>query len=375
MRGQRWVWASVVLVLAGAVSGAAGASTRTGGSATGAKATKITLQLKWVTQAQFAGYYAAKAKGYYAAQGLDVAIKVGGPNIVPEQVVAGGQAQFGIDWLSSLMSSRDKGIDLVNIAQVFNKSGLTLVTWKDTGLNSVPKLKDKTVGNWLFGNEYEVFAALAKYGMDPVHNKGVTIFQQPFDMNAFLKRQISAASAMTYNELAQVLETKNPKTNKLYKLSDMNVIKMQDVGTSMLEDGIFTTGKWIKDPANQAIAKKFLAASFQGWIYCRTHLADCVSIVLQNGPALPKGHQTWQMNEVNALIWPATRGIGIMDPVSYKRSARIVKTYGKLKKLPGNEAYRTDLAKAADAMLKAKGFDINGKNWKKKNVPVTPGGK
>ena len=375
MRGTRWVCASLVLVLAGVLSGAAGATTRTGGSTAAAGATKITLQLKWVTQAQFAGYYVAKAKGYYAAQGLDVSIKVGGPNIVPEQVVAGGQAQFGIDWLSSLMSSRDKGIDLVNIAQVFNKSGLTLLTWKDTGLNSVPKLKGKTVGNWLFGNEYEVFAALAKYGMDPVHNKGVTIFQQPFDMNAFIKRQISAASAMTYNELAQVLETKNPKTGKLYKLSDMNVIKMQDVGTSMLEDGIFTTGKWIKDPANQAIAKKFLAASFQGWIYCRTHLADCVGIVLANGPALPRGHQKWQMNEINALIWPATRGIGIMDPVAYRRSARIVKTYGKLKKLPGHEAYRTDLAAAADAMLKAKGFDINGKNWKKANVPVTPGGK
>ena len=364
--------AAIVTLVSLAAVGSAGARPDV---ASAPAATKVTLQLKWVTQAQFAGYYAAKAKGYYAAQGLDVSIKVGGPNIVPEQVVAGGQAQFGIDWLSSLLSSRDKGIDLVNIAQVFNKSGLTLLTWKDTGLNTVAKLKDKKVGNWLFGNEYEVFAALAKYGMDPVHNKGVTIFQQPFDMNAFLKRQISAASAMTYNELAQVLETKNPKTGKLYKLSDMNVIKMQDVGTSMLEDGVFTTGKWIKDPANQAIAKKFLAASFQGWIYCRTHLADCVGIVLQNGPALPKGHQTWQMNEINALIWPATRGIGIMDPVAYKRSARIVKTYAKLKKLPGHEAYRTDLAAAADAMLKAKGIDIKGKNWKKANVPVTPGGK
>src|SRR3954464_1215255 len=366
-----WVVPLAALVVVGAVWAAAGAGASTGKSSK----TKVTLQLKWVTQAQFAGYYAAKAKGYYEKAGLDVTIKPGGPNIVPEQVVAGGQAQFGIDWLSSLMLSRAKNVPLVSISQVFNKSGLTLLTWKDTGINTVAKMKNKKVGNWLFGNEFEVFAALAKYGMDPVHNKGVTIFQQPFDMNAFLKRQISAASAMTYNELAQVLETKNPKTNKLYKLSDMNVIKMQDVGTSMLEDGIFTTGKWIKDPANQAIAKKFLAASFQGWIYCRTHLADCVSIVLQNGPALPKGHQTWQMNEVNALIWPATRGIGIMDPVSYKRSARIVKTYGKLKKLPGREAYRTDLARAADAMLKAKGFDINGKNWKKANVPVTPGGK
>src|SRR3954463_5327673 len=373
-RGKYWIGGLAALGAAIGIWAAVGtAATPTSHSEQ--KLTKITFQLKWVTQAQFAGYYAAAAKGFYKKAGLDVKIRVGGPDISPEQVVAGGQAQMGLDWLPSLMSARDQGLKLVNIAQVFTRSGMTEITWKNSGINSIGKMKGKKVGNWLGGNEFELFAALSRAGMDPVHNKGVTIVKQPFDMNLFLKHQIDAASAMTYNELAQVLESKNPKTNKLYKLGDMNVIKMQDVGTSMLEDGIFTTGKWIKDPANQAIAKKFLAASFQGWIYCRTHLADCVSIVLQNGPALPKGHQTWQMNEVNALIWPATRGIGIMDPVSYKRSARIVKTYGKLKKLPGHEAYRTDLAKAADAMLKAKGFDINGKNWKKANVPVTPGGK
>jgi NitT/TauT family transport system substrate-binding protein len=211
--------------------------------------------------------------------------------------------------------------------------------------------------------------------MDPVHNKGVKIFQQPFDMNAFLKRQIDAASAMTYNELAQVLEAKNPKTGKLYTLKDLNVIKMQDVGTSMLEDNIFTTDSWIKSTANQELAKKFVTASLQGWIYCRDHLADCVDIVLQNGPALPKGHQRWQMNEINALIWPSPKGIGIMDPASFKRSAKIVETYGKLKKLPGHDAYRTDIAAAADAALKAKGLDIYGRHWKKANVKVTPGGK
>ncbi|TML68012.1 MAG: ABC transporter substrate-binding protein, partial [Actinobacteria bacterium] len=154
------------------------------------KLTKITLQSKWVAQAQFAGYYAAAAKGYYRQMGLDVTIKPGGPDIIPETAVAGGQAQFGIDWLPSLMSTRDKGVDLVNIAQVFTRSGLTLISWKDTGINSVAKMKGKTVANWLGGNEYEVFAALAKFGMDPVKQKGVTIFQQPFDMNFFMKRQV-----------------------------------------------------------------------------------------------------------------------------------------------------------------------------------------
>ncbi|HEY1513166.1 MAG TPA: ABC transporter substrate-binding protein [Gaiellaceae bacterium] len=340
-----------------------------------AQLTKVTLQLKWVTQAQFAGYYEAKAKGYYEKQGLDVTIKPGGPNIIPEQVVAGGQAQFGIDWLSSLMTSRDKNIDLVSIAQVFNKSGLTLLTWKSSGLNSVAKLKGKKVANWLGGNEFEVFAALAKYGMDPAHNKNVTIVQEPFTMNFFVAHQADAASAMTYNELAQVLETKNPSTGKLFTSKDLNVIPMQSVGTAMLEDNIFTTGNWIKNPANQAIAKKFLTASFQGWIYCRDHVKDCVKTVLANGPALPRGHQTWQMNEINKLIWPASRGIGIMDPTAFKRSAAIVAKWGKLKKVPGHEAYRTDLAQAADAALKAQGTDIYGKSYKPITVNVTAGGK
>jgi NitT/TauT family transport system substrate-binding protein len=194
-------------------------------------------------------------------------------------------------------------------------------------------------------------------------------------MDFFLKRQVDAASAMTYNELAQVLEATNKKTGKLYKLSDLNVIPMQKVGTGMLEDGVFTTGTWIKDKGHQAIAKKFLAASFKGWIYCRDHWRDCVRIVLKNGPALPRGHQTWQMNETNALIWPAKLGIGIMNPTDYARSAKIVKAYGKLKKLPGHEAYRTDLAQAADATLRSQGVDITGSGWKKAKVNVTAGGK
>jgi NitT/TauT family transport system substrate-binding protein len=376
MMHRTYRWGFLAAVAAGvaiwAAIGSAGAAPQ---ARHAAKLTKVTLQLKWVAQAQFAGYYAAKAKNYYRQQGLDVNIKVGGPDIIPETVVAGGQAQFGLDWLPSLMSSRDKGVNLVNIAQVFTRSGLTLITWKDTGINTVAKMRNKTVANWLGGNEYEVFAALVKNGMDPVKQQGVKIFQEPFSMDFFMKRQTDAASAMTYNELAQVLESVNPKTGKLTKLSELNVIPMQKVGTGMLEDGIFTTGSWIKSPKNQAIAKKFLAASFKGWIYCRDHWRACVNITLAAGTALPRGHQTWQMNEINALIWPAPLGIGIMNPVDYKRTAKIAKQFAGLKKLPGNEAYRTDLAKAADAILKKQGVDLTGKKWRKAKVSVTPGGK
>jgi NitT/TauT family transport system substrate-binding protein len=363
--------ALVVGLAVWAAAGSAGAGTARSHST---KLTKITLQSKWVTQAQFAGYYAAKAKGYYKQAGLDVNIKVGGPDITPETVVAGGQAEFGLDWLPSLLAIRDQGTKLVNIAQVFTRSGMTEITWKDSGINSIAKMRDKKVGNWLGGNQYELFAALVRAGMNPNRNKGVTVVKQPFDMGLFLNRQIDAASAMTYNELAQVLESKNPKTGKLTKLSELNVIKMEGIGTGMLEDDIFTTESWIKDPAHQAIAKKFLAASFKGWAYCRDNLKDCVNIVLAQGPTLLRMHQTWQMNEINALIWPAPQGIGIMDAKAFARTARIAKQFGVIKKPPSG-AYRTDLARAAVASLKAQHVDVYGRKWKKITVAVTPGGK
>ena len=367
-----WVGAVAVLAVVGGIAAAVGTAAPAKQSTP--KLTKLTFQLKWVTQAQFAGYYAAQAKGYYKKAGLDVNIRVGGPDIIPEQVVAGGQAQLGLDWLPSLMSARDQGTKLVNIAQVFARSGMTQLTWKDSGIKTVAQMKDKKVANWLGGNEFELFAALTRAGMDPEHNKGVTIVKQPFDMNLFMNRQVDSASAMTYNELAQVLETKNPKTGKLTKLSDLNVIKLQNVGTGMLEDGLFTTDKWIADKSHQSIARKFLAASFKGWIYCRDHAKDCVNIVLAQGPTLLKGHQTWQMNEINALTWPNPKGIGIMDKKAFAQTARISKQFGVIAKTPSG-AYRDDLAKAAVATLKAQGIDVYGKKWKKAKVTVTAGGK
>src|SRR5919198_2929609 len=224
-------YALATLVLAGAVGAAAvGVAASSGGSKTATK-DKVTLQLKWVTQAQFAGYYAAKAKGYYAKQGLDVNLKVGGPNITPEVVVASGQAQFGIDWQGSLLSTRDKGGKIINIGQVYTRSGTTELTWKDRGPSSFCKLRGKKVGVWIGGKEVWQDAALREGGVDPNNKSQVKIFAQGFTMTEFLQHQIDAASAMTYNELAQVLETKNPRTGKLYTLKDLNVFKYQSLGT------------------------------------------------------------------------------------------------------------------------------------------------
>ena len=177
-------------------------------------------------------------------------------------------------------------------------------------------------------------------------------------MTLFLQNKVDAAAAMTYNELAQVLETKNPQTGKLYTLNELNVITMERAGTAMLEDGIFAQGSWLKDAKNQDIATRFLAASFKGWAYCRDHHTECVNIVLKAGTTLGRGHQTWQMNEINKLIWPApVRGIGVMNPIAFARTAAIAKQFKVIKKAPSAGTYRTDLAKAANAMLRKQGVD------------------
>jgi NitT/TauT family transport system substrate-binding protein len=368
---SRLLFAALVVLVSVLIAGCGGSSKSSEPEPGGAKK-KVTLQLKWVTQAQFAGYYAAKEKGYYDKEGLDVKIKVGGPSITPEQVVLGKQADFGIDWLPSMLASRDHGQDLVNIAQVFTRSGMLELTWKDSGITSISQMRGKKVGVWCCGNENELYAALNKNGMDP--KKDVTIVNQPFNMDLFLNRQVDAAAAMTYNELAQVLETKNPKTGNLYQPSELNVIKLQDAGTGMLEDGVFVRGDWISDKDNQGTARKFLAASFKGWIYCRDHVSECTQIVLDNGPTLGKGHQTWQMNEINALIWPAPDGIGVMNKAAYEQTAKIAQQFGVIKKAPSADAYRTDLAQGAVDELSAEGENVNGNDFKKVSVKVTPKG-
>jgi NitT/TauT family transport system substrate-binding protein len=369
---SRFLLAGVTVLVSVLVAGCGGSSKSSEGEGGGGAKKNVTLQLKWVTQAQFAGYYAAKKKGYYDEEGLDVKIKVGGPSITPEQVVLGKQADFGIDWLPSLLAARDGGQDLVNIAQVFTRSGMLELTWKDSGITSISQMRGKKVGVWCCGNENELYAALNKNGMDP--KKDVTIVNQPFNMDLLLKRQVDAAAAMTYNELAQVLETENPKTGKLYQPSDLNIIQMEDAGTGMLEDGIFVRGDWLADKENQETAKKFLAASFKGWIYCRDHVKECTQIVLDNGPTLGKGHQTWQMNEINALIWPAPKGIGVMDKAAYQRTAKIAQQFGVIKKAPSADAYRSDLAQDAQDEVSAEGMNVNGSDFKKVSVKVTPKG-
>jgi NitT/TauT family transport system substrate-binding protein len=344
-----------------------------GGGGEAAELEPVTVQLKWVTQAQFAGYYAALEEGYYEDEGLDVTIKPGGPDIVPEQVVLGDQAEFGLNWLDNTLATRDQGGQIINIAQVFARSGMTEITWADSGLEEIGDLQGKKVGVWLGGNEHKLFAALTKNNLDP--ESDVEIVAQPFDMNLFLNREVDAAAAMTYNELAQVLEQENPDTGELYTLDDLNVMLMSELGTGALEDGVFVRSDWIEDEANQDIATRFLKASFKGWVFCRDNFEECLQHVLDNGPTLGEGHQRWQLNEINKLIWPNELGIGLMDPESWEITKQIAVDFGIVENEPDAEAtYRTDLAHDAVGALEEEGVDIFGEDYEPEEVEVTPGG-
>jgi NitT/TauT family transport system substrate-binding protein len=347
-------------------------STGTGGSASAVSLTPIKFQLQWVAQSQFAGYYAALDQNYYRDAGLDVSLLLGGPNINNVQVVATGGADIGTAWLPNMLQSREGGTDLVSIAQIFQRSGTRMAGFKTANITTPAEMKGKKIGSWLGGNEPELFAALTKASLDPTKEN---VIKQNFDMSGLLKGDLDVAQAMIYNEYAQVLEAKNPATGELYKPEDLNVIDFNDpaIGTAMLQDQIFATDKWLKTGNNADIATKFLQGTFKGWIYCRDNAQKCVDIVLAKGSQLGASHQAWQMNEINALIWPSPAGIGLLDKTLYDQTINIATTYKVLKAAPSADATRTDLAqKALDAL--GTSVDTKGASFAKQTITLKEGG-
>jgi NitT/TauT family transport system substrate-binding protein len=353
---------------------AGSASTKAGGDqAASGKLTPVSLQLQWFTQAQFAGYYAALDQGYYKDAGLDVKILEGGVDIVPATVLASGGADFAVSWVPRGLVPREEGTNITNIAQVFQRSATLQVSLADSGINSVADLKGKKVGNWGFGNEFELLAGLRSAGLDPA--KDVSLLQQKFDMLALLSGEIDAAQAMTYNEYAQVLETENPKTGKLYQPEDLHVINWNKEGTAMLQDALWADADRLKsDTAYKETAVKFVEASLKGWIYCRDNADACVKIVLDAAPTLGQSHQAWMLNEVNALIWPSPQGVGITDKGLWDQTVKIALDQKVLKAAPTDGAYVSDVAEEAVKNLKANGIDVTGANFKKTTVTLNKGG-
>jgi NitT/TauT family transport system substrate-binding protein len=290
--------------------------------------TRVTLVLKWVPQAQFAGYYVALKKGYYANEGLDVRIQPGGPDIVPESVVENGGATFGLDWLPSLLTQRDHGQDLVNVAQIFQTTGMRLIAFKSSGIKSPADFRGKKIGVWYSGNQYQFLAWMAKLGYNPA--KDMTVIHQSFSMDLFLSHKLDLASAMTYNELGVVLESG-------VKLNQLVIFDYGKAGVSMLEDGIFARASYLK--AHRDVAVRFLKASIMGWqdVVRDPVYAGRLAFSYSPAGASTLAHQIYMAREVVKLMWwgPArTHGIGYMDPVAFKRTAQLSLRYGLIHKMP-----------------------------------------
>ncbi|MFT7026069.1 MAG: NitT/TauT family transport system substrate-binding protein [Paracoccaceae bacterium] len=278
-------------------------------------ADKVTLQLKWVTQAQFAGYYVAADKGFYEAEGLEVEIKPGGPDIAPPQVIAGGGADVVVDWMPSALASREKGVPLVNIAQPFKSSGMMLTCLKETGIKSPADFKGRTLGVWFYGNEYPFLSWMSQLGI-PTNGgpDGVTVLKQGFNVDPLLQKQADCVSTMTYNEYWQVIDAGlTPE--------DLVVFKYEEQGVSTLEDGLFVLEDNLKDPAFVDKMVKFVRASMKGWKYAETHPDEAAEIVLENDAsgAQTEKHQKRMMGEIAKLTAGST---GALDVAAYERTVK-----------------------------------------------------
>jgi len=284
-------------------------------------AEKVTLQLKWVTQAQFAGYYVAKYKGFYKEAGLDVTINAGGPDISPPQMIAGGSADVIIDWMPSALASREKGVPLVNIAQPFKRSGMMLTCRKDTGIKSPADFKGKTLGVWFFGNEYPFLSWMSQLKIPTTGGAdGVTVLKQGFNVDPLLQKQADCVSTMTYNEYWQVIDAGIPA-------DQLVVFKYEDEGVATLEDGLYVLEDRLKDPAFATRMAKFVKASMKGWDWARANPKEAALIVLENDStgAQTEKHQIRMMGEINKL----TEGSdGTLDPADYERTVQTLLSGG-----------------------------------------------
>ena len=280
-------------------------------------ADKVTLQLKWVAQAQFAGYYVAKDKGYYKDAGLDVTINAGGPDVAPPLVIAGGGADVVIDWMPSALASRERGVPLVNIAQPFKRSGLELTCRAETGIKTPADLKGKTLGVWFSGNEYPFLAWMAKLGYKTDGSLGgVTVVKQGFNVDLLLQKRADCISIMTYNEYWQVIDAG-------YQPSQLVIFKYEDQGVATLEDGLYVIESKLKNPAFVTSMAKFAQASMRGWSYARHNPDDATKVVLANDltGAQTERRQRRMLGEIAKLL---DTGDGKLDPKDYIRTVAIL---------------------------------------------------
>lgn len=314
---------TAALALSGCASSTPAPSDTTTTSGEFEPLTSIKLQLQWLPQAQFAGYYVALEKGYFEEEGFtDVEIVPSGGDIVPQDALAAGDVDFAIAWVPKVLGSIEGGASLTNIAQVFQTSGTTQVSFKSNPVPEVADFEGKRIGSWGFGNEWEIFAAMAAEDLD---STTVSITTQGFDMSALLNGDVDAAQAMTYNELAQLFETINPATGELYTPDDVEIVYYEDTEGAMLQDAIWAdTERLDTDPAYADAAVRFLTAITKGWLYAHDNVEESATIAYEAavaGGGFPVGpvHQLWQLNEVNKLIWDGG-DFGAIDQAAWDKT-------------------------------------------------------
>jgi NitT/TauT family transport system substrate-binding protein len=293
----------------------AGASLATLLAAGAASAQEVTLQLKWVTQAQFAGYYVALEQGFYEEEGLDVTIKPGGPDIAPAQVLAGGGADVIVDWMPSALAAREAGLPLVNVAQPFKSSGMMLTCRNDSGVTSTEDFPGHTLGVWFFGNEYPFLSWMSSLGVSTEGGaNGVTVLKQGFNVDPLLQNQAACISTMTYNEYWQVIDAG-------FTPEDLTVFKYEDQGVATLEDGLYVIEDRLDDPAFVETMAKFVRASMKGWKWAEENSDAAAEIVLEfdETGAQTEEHQKRMMGEVAKLTAGSN---GPLDPADYERTVK-----------------------------------------------------
>jgi NitT/TauT family transport system substrate-binding protein len=291
-------------------------------SAPAQAADPLTLQLKWFADTQFAGYFVAQAKGYYKDAGLDVTIKPGGPDITPSQVLGSGGADVTVDWLSAALPARENGVPVVNIAQVFQRSGMELTCRKDSGVRKPGDLKGKTLGVWFSGNEYPFLAWMAKLGFTTEGaNPDVKVVRQGGGVELLTQKQAACISTMSYNEYLQVLEAG-------LKPSQLVVFRYEDQGVATLEDGLYVLQAKLADPAMQDRLDRFVRASVEGWRYAVTpvHQAEAIRLVMRDNAAkaLQWSHQWHMIGEIAKLIGGSPHGIGYLEPAAFERTVAVL---------------------------------------------------
>ncbi|MDN4479181.1 ABC transporter substrate-binding protein [Demequina sp. SYSU T00039] len=386
MRGRASVMTAVaaagVLALTACSSGDDAETTSSAsGDAAPAELTPVSVQLQWLTQAQFACYYSALDQGYYEDAGLDVTILPGAVDIVPIDVLTSGSADFAISWVPKVLGAIEQGAAVTNVAQIFERSGTLQVAFADSGIESAADLAGMKVGSWGYGNEWELIAGMQASGVTLEDLDGGSTVQQAFDMNAFIAGDIDAAQAMTYNEYAQVLEVVNPETGELYTEDDLVVIDWNDEGTAMLQDAIWADSERLaSDEDYAASTTAFIKGTIEGCVFAKDDPQAAADIVTAAGSTLGTSHQLWMANEINKLIFPSTSGVGHINEDQWDATVAMaletVNPEGStiITTEPPETAYSNEYVDAALAELEADGVDVMGADYAPIEVTLNEGG-